>query len=159
MARILVATFMLAGLAAASTNAPPPLADTERYKTAIADGRRKLFAEAMSGLSAEQLESFWSIYADFEREKNEIAAARVDLVKRFADHFRQAGLSDENIKDTVSGLSTLHKDVIDLRMKYFDLISQRVDSKTAGRFALVDDFVTTSIRLDWLNQIPFPGDE
>jgi hypothetical protein len=37
--------------------------------------------------------------------------------------------------------------------------STKIDVKTAGRFALVDDYITTAMRLDLLDQIPFPGDE
>ena len=176
---LLFATAWIAGTAIATE--PPPAAkepaphakapaphaegsvaldDTERYKTAISDARRKLFAEAMSGLAASQLEAFWAVYADYEEEKNSIAAQRVDVVKQFVRHFTsEAGLSDEDTTEAVQGLIALQSDVLDLRLKYFDILSRRIDVKTAGRFALVDDYVTTSIRMDWLNQIPFPGDE
>jgi len=50
-----------------------------------------------------------------------------------------------------------HKN-IDLRVKYFDIYRARLDAKVAGRFGLVDDYITTAIRLDLLDQIPFPGD-
>jgi hypothetical protein len=137
----------------------PLLADTERYKTAISSSRRKLFEEAMSGLSPEAREVFWTTYGDYERDKDEIAAARVEVVETFTDHLASPqGVSDEDITAAVHGLTALQNEVADLRLKYFGIISERIDVTTAGRFALIDDYVTTSIRLEWLNQIPFPGD-
>jgi hypothetical protein len=138
----------------------PLLSDVDRYKTAISDSRRKLFDEGMSGLTPAHREIFWATYNDYEAEKNEIAAARVEVVKKFSDTFAGGHeLSDEEIAETVHQLTALQTEVSDLRLKYFDLLSERIDVKTAGRFALIDDYVTTSIRFEWLNQIPFPGDE
>ena len=59
----------------------------ERYKMAVSDARKKLFAAGMSELTPQQLETFWAVYADFEKEKNAITAARVDLAKKYADNF------------------------------------------------------------------------
>jgi hypothetical protein len=114
----------------------------------------------MSGLSAEQLQTFWGIYADYEKDKNELAAARLEMVTKFAESFAGAsGLSNDDITAAVRHGATLQKGLVDLRLKYFDILSTRIDPRAAGRFALTDDYVSTAVRLDWLNQIPFPGDE
>jgi hypothetical protein len=138
----------------------PSPEDEERYMTALSSARRKLFAESMNSLSAPQLETFWGIYADYEKDKNALAVARVEVLKKFADSFGHAeGLSDADVTAAISDMAALQKKLIDNRMKYFDILSRRIDAKTAGRFALTDDYVTTAVRLDWLNQVPFPGDE
>ena len=83
----------------------------------------------------------------------------MELIKRFADTFASSeGLSDADITEAVNGLTQLQHENIDLRQKYFGILSQRIDAKTAGRFALIDDYVATSVRLEWLNKIPSPGD-
>jgi len=134
--------------------------DVDRYKTAVSDSRRKLFEDAMSGLAPETKEIFWAAYKDYESEKNEIATVRGEMIKKFTEAFsRPEGLSDDAIVEAVHGMLDLQHENIDLRLKYFGVLSERVGVKTAGRFALVDDYVTTSTRLEWLNQIPFPGDE
>jgi hypothetical protein len=134
--------------------------DIAQFKQAITDARRKMFANAMSGLSADQLQTFWAVYADYEKERDAIASARVDLAKKYVDSFASAaGSTDVDVTSIVTEMATLQKQNIDLRVKYLGIYSTRIDTKTAGRFALVDDYVTTAMRLDLLDQIPFPGDE
>lgn len=165
-----LALLLLAGLPATSatlaqSNSPKPAAhaashrpvDLERFKQALAENRRKMFATAMSNLSAEQLQTFWAVYADFEKEKNEITSARMDLAQKYADTFT-TGLADSDIVEIVHEMAALQHKNVDLRVKYFDIYRARIDAKAAGRFGLVDDYITTAMRLDLLDQIPFPGD-
>jgi len=167
---------LLAGFAAASptlAQQPPPSAksavhsagahqpvDLERFKQALTDARRRMFASAMSNLSAEQLQTFWAIYADYEKEKDAITSNRLDLAKKYVDAFGSTtGLADADIAEIVTEMGALQNKTIDLRLKYFGIYRGRIDARTAGRFALVDDYITTALRLDLLDQIPFPGDE
>jgi hypothetical protein len=60
----------------------PSPEDQERYMTALSSARRKLFAESMNGLSASQLETFWGVYSEYEKDKNALAVARVELLKK-----------------------------------------------------------------------------
>ncbi|HEU5182451.1 MAG TPA: hypothetical protein VFW45_16820 [Candidatus Polarisedimenticolia bacterium] len=134
--------------------------DLERFKMALSDERRKLFGAAMSKLSAQQLETFWSVYADYEKEKGAITSARLDLAKEYVDMYTGAkGIDDAGIGKVVNEMGALQKKNTDLRLKYFGILSQKLDAKAAGRFALVDDYITTAWRLDLLEHIPAPGDE
>jgi len=138
----------------------PSAEDQERYLTALSTARRKLFAESMNSLTAPQLEAFWSIYGDYEKDKNALAVARVELVKKYVMSFGNAdGLTDADVTEAIKESADLQKKQIDLRLKYFNAVAARIDAKAAGRFALTDDYVQTAVRLDWLNAIPFPGDE
>lgn len=134
--------------------------DLQRFKEALTDARRKLFAASMSNLSAEQLQAFWGIYADYEKEKDAITSNRLDLAKKYVDAFGSAtGLADADIAEIVTEMGALQHKNIDLRLKYFETYRTKIDAKTAGRFALVDDYITTAMRLDLLDQVPFPGDK
>ena len=134
--------------------------DMERFKMAITDERRKLFAAAMSKLSAQQLEAFWSVYSKYEEEKNAITSARLDLAKEYVDMYTgEKGIDDAGITKIVNEMGSLQKKNTDLRLKYFGILSQKLDAKAAGRFALVDDYITTAWRLDLLDHMPAPGDE
>jgi hypothetical protein len=126
-----------------------------RYKTALTDARRKLFGAAMSDLTPTQLEAFWAVYADFEKEKDALASARVDLAKKYVDSY--TSLSDADITSLASDAAALQKKGIDLRLKYFGIYSQKLNARAAGRFALVDDYITTAGRLNLLDQLPIPG--
>ena len=168
--------FLLAGFAAtsatlaqhASSSAKPAAhaasaqrpVDLERFKQAVTDERRKMFATAMANLSAEQLQTFWAVYADFEKEKDAITSARMDLAQKYAETFASTtGLADADIVEMITTLAALQQKNVDLRLKYFGIYRGRIDAKAAGRFALVDDYVTTAVRMNLLDQIPFPGDE
>lgn len=138
----------------------PSAEDTERYLTALSSARRKLFAESMNDLSATQLEAFWSVYTDYEKDKNALALERVERVKKFVESFGHAeGLTDADVTEAITEAAAVQKKQIDVRLKYFNTLSARIGAKAAGRFALTDDYVSTAVRLDWLNSIPFPGDK
>ena len=143
---------------AASASVSP--SDAERFKMALTDRRRQLFADAINNLTAPQLEIFWSVYSSYEQEKNAITSARLDLANEYVDTFLGTkGIDDATITKIVNEMGALQKKNVDLRLKYFGIHSQKLDAKAAGRFALVDDYITTAWRLDLLDHIPFPGEE
>ena len=167
---------LLLPFATGATQAPPPAApapataaaaaesaapsEVERFKMALTDERRKLFAAAMSNLTAPQLETFWSVYSGYEGEKNAITSARLDLAKEYVDTFAGAkGIDDATIAKIVGEMCSLQKKNTDLRLKYFGIYNEKLGARPAGRFALVDDYITTAWRLDLLDHIPLPGDE
>jgi len=126
-----------------------------RYKVAITDARRKLFAAGMSNLTPAQLETFWAVYADYEKEKDAIAAARTDLAKKYVDAYSSpGGVSDADLTQIVNDAAVLQKKGIDVRVKYFGVYGQKLNPRAAARFALIDDYVTTAVRLNLLEQIP-----
>jgi hypothetical protein len=134
-------------------SASPDL-NISRYKMALSDARKKLFAAGMSELTPQQLETFWSVYADFEKEQNAVTSARVDLAKKYADNFQN--LSDTDITGLVTDSANLQKKTTDLRVKYYGILKDKINAHAAGRFALIDDFTTTAGRLNLLNQLPIP---
>ena len=168
MKKVLVLS-LAAGIAAASaqaqarcgmgqpqTNAQSNATDTNntRYKMALSDARKKLFAAGMSELTPQQLEVFWSVYADFETEQNSVTSARVDLARKYADNFQS--LSDADITGLVTDSANLQKKTTDLRVKYYGILRDKINAHAAGRFALIDDYTTTAGRLNLLSQLPIP---
>jgi len=128
--------------------------NNQKYKMALSDARKKLFASGMSELTPQQLEVFWAVYADFEKEKDAITSARVDLAKKYADNFQN--VSDAEITGLLTDSANLQKKTVDLRMKYYGILSQKINAHAAGRFALIDDYTTTAARLNLLSQLPIP---
>ncbi len=121
---------------------------------ALTDARRKLFAAGMSELTPQQLETFWGVYGEYEKEKDALLSSRVDLAKKYADNFQN--LSDADITGLVTESANLQKKNTDLRVKYYGIMSQKLNAHAAGRFALIDDYTTTAGRLNLLNQLPIP---
>ena len=129
------------------------------YKQAITETYRKLFAAGMSNLTPEQLQTFWAVYGDYEKEKSTIVSARTELAKKYVEAYAsEGGLQDSELTQIVNDAGNLQKKNTDLRLKYFGIYSQKISVKAAARFALIDDYITTAIRMNLLGQIPLPGD-
>jgi len=150
----------LGGIAAAQQSQPPPapsgtpVVDTTKFRMAVSEERRKLFGAGMSYLPAAQLQTFWSVYGDFEKEQDAITAARIDIVRRYIQNID--ALTDAQITSLVNESADAQKKTTELRQKYFGIYSQKIDVRAAGHFALLDDFVTTAMRLQLLSSLPVP---
>jgi hypothetical protein len=126
--------------------------DMAKLENALSKKRRELFAAGMGGLSADQQQTFWAVYADFEKERDANMAARLGLLKQYTDNF--ANLSDADVTKMVNESAAIQKQTLDLRMKYFGILSQKLNAKAAARFAHIDDYLTTLFRLGMLDNMP-----
>ena len=126
--------------------------DMAKLEQALSNKRREIVAAAMGGLTADQMKAFWGIYADFEKEKDTIMSARLGLLKKYTDTF--ASLSDADVTKMVNDSAGLQKQLIDVRMKYFEIINKKMGAKAAGRFVHIDDYLTTIGRLAMLDNMP-----
>ena len=126
--------------------------DMAKLEQALSTKRREIVSAAMGGLTADQMKTFWSVYADFEKEKDAIMSARLGLLKKYTDTF--STLSDADVTKMVQDSAGLQKQLIDVRMKYFDILNKKLGAKAAGRFVHVDDYLTTIGRLAMLDNMP-----
>jgi hypothetical protein len=126
--------------------------DMAKLQNALSTKRRELFAAGMGGLTPQQQEAFWGVYADFEKERDSVMSARLNLLKNYTDNF--ATLTDADIVKMVNESAELQKSTLDLRMKYFGILNQKLGAKAAGRFAHIDDYLTTIMRLSILDNMP-----
>jgi uncharacterized protein len=126
--------------------------DMAKLEQALSTKRRELFAAGMGGLSADQMQTFWGVYADFEKERDAVASARLSLLKSYTDKF--ATLSDADVVKMVNESAEIQKQTLEVRMKYFGILNQKLGAKAAGRFAHIDDYLTTIGRLAILDNMP-----
>ncbi len=126
--------------------------DMQKLNEALTKKRRELFAAGMGGLTPQQQEVFWGIYGDFEKEKDAISSARLDLLNKYTEGF--ASLSDADIVKMANAANDIQKQTADLRMKYFGIVNQKLGAKVAGRFYHIDDYLTTLMRLAILDNMP-----
>ena len=126
--------------------------DMAKLEQALSTKRRELVGAGMGQLTADQLKAFWGIYGDFEKEKDAIMSARLTLLSKYTDTF--ATLADADITKMVGESAALQKQLLDLRMKYFDIFSKKLGAKAAGRFVHIDDYLTTIGRLAMLDNMP-----
>ena len=145
----------------ASGNAPqassmpelqPKDVDMAKLQHALSTKRRELVAAAMGGLSADQMQTFWGVYGDFEKERDANMSDRLNLLKKYTDNY--STLTDADIVKIVNESAAIQKQTLDLRMKYFGILNQKLGAKAAGRFAHIDDYLTTLFRLSMLDGMP-----
>ncbi len=155
---IVLAGSCVAGLAQQPA-APPARApgaksaavDQQMLQQALTESRRKLFSAGMD-LTPKQFEAFWGVYGDFEKEKNAIDGLRIALVKKVAERYALA--SGEEAMGLVAESADLQQKEIALRKKYADTLAAKVNPSAAVRFWQIDDYITTALRLDLLDNIP-----
>lgn len=126
--------------------------DMAKLENALSKKRRELFAAGMGGLSADQQQTFWGVYADFEKERDAVMSARLNLLKQYTENF--ATLSDADVTKMVNESAEIQKQTLAVRMKYFGIMSQKLGVKAAARFAHIDDYLTTLFRLGMLDNMP-----
>ena len=135
----------------------PDADDIARYNMASTEARRSFFAAAMSGLTPDQLQTFWAVYADYEKEKDALAMARTDLAKKYLDSYSStAGLEESELTEIVNQAGALQKKNIDLRLRFFRIYSEMLNTRAAARFALIDDYETTAVRMNLFSKLPMP---
>jgi hypothetical protein len=165
MKKFLVASLLaVSGVALGQQSAAPPAGapgdkpvtkekvNFPKLQQTLGNTRRQLFSAGMSNLSASDLQTFWAVYADFEKEKDAQMSKRMELLQQYVDNFTT--LTDADVTKMVTAANDLQKEGADLRMKYFGILSQKINPKTAGRFAHIDDYLTTAWRLSILDNIP-----
>ncbi|HEY7575510.1 MAG TPA: hypothetical protein VIB08_10130 [Thermoanaerobaculia bacterium] len=155
--RKIVSCFALAAaLTALPAFAQAPAAsagvDTEQLKQALTKGRRELFSAGMGSLSAPNLEKFWAIYGEYEKERTAIIDQRMGLLKDYATKYKT--MQPEDATGWVDKLAKIGTDEITLRKKYADQIGKQISPAAAARFWQIDDYITSAAKIDVMDNIP-----
>jgi hypothetical protein len=123
---------------------------------ALGEARRRTFEHAME-LKKTDKEVFWAIYGDFEKEKNGLDDRAMKVLSGYlANH---AALTNEQSLRLISEWDELQQQQMALRMKYFNILSEKLSGVTAARFYQVDEYVTAAAKVDLLDNLPFIGEK
>jgi len=127
-----------------------------RAQVALAISRRDVFQRAM-GLDDPQKDTFWNIYADYDRQRAELTDQSVRLLSDYVTSFDT--LTHEQATKMMDDAARINDKQIKLRQKYAHEISKKLDGRVGARFYQIDDYLETAIRLEVLTRIPFVGDQ
>jgi hypothetical protein len=131
-----------------------PALDVQRLQYVLTHDRKQVFEEGMT-LDGRQKDLFWGVYQRFEKEKEQLDAKRLRLLGTYIDKFPTL-TNDEALKImTQSGQNQQAE--LQLRQKYFKILSKKVSPVVAARFAQLDDIVGMTIRLAILGNVPLIG--
>lgn len=127
-------------------------AELEKAKKDLQRERENIFIQALH-LSTTQASVFHTIYVDFNKEKSILDGELISLIVRYGENYQKldAPLMSEFIKQSES---YQHKELV-VRKKYYKRLSKAISVELASQFYEVDDFVSTSLRINILSGLPF----
>lgn len=128
--------------------------DEATYSAAAAAERRAVFAANLA-LGPDELVRFWEIYDAYVKEREPFEKERFSLLQRIAQS--QGTLSDDQAMALALASGRLQLSEVQLRIKYADALKKKMSGKIAARFFQIDDYVTTSTRMNLLSGIPLVG--
>jgi hypothetical protein len=135
-------------------NPPGPTLAHAQYLLTLA--RRDVFQNTM-GLSDEQKDTFWNIYADYDQQRALLTDQTVQLLRSYATNYDT--LTNEQAKKMLDEAAGIAQNQVKLRRKYADQISKKLGGRVGARFYQIDDYLNTAGRLQVLDQLPFVGDQ
>jgi hypothetical protein len=125
--------------------------DEDTYRYAVTAERRQVVATNI-GLATAELQRFWAVYDEFEKERAPLEKERFSILARYAQSY--ASLSDAQAMALVMASSQVQLAEIQLRAKYAQQLSRKISGHAGARFFQIDDYVTTAQRTNSLRGIP-----
>lgn len=143
--------FLLTAATFAQQNNP---VDLEKAKNHLQRERENIFIQALH-LSTTQASVFHPIYVEFNKEKRILDDLLVSLFVKYADNYQR--LDDKIMGDFIKQSEEYERKELKVRKKYYMKISKAISTELASQFYEVDDFISTSLRLNVLTGLPFTG--
>jgi hypothetical protein len=131
-----------------------PALDMEQMQYVLSHGRKDVFKKGMQ-LEAKQSEVFWSVYHQYDKEKQQLDAKQLRLLGTYINKF--STLSNDEAVTLVKQSGSNQQRNLALRQKYFRILSKKLNPVVAARFVQLDDFIGMVTRLALLANLPLIG--
>lgn len=123
----------------------------EYLRTDLRIQKRDIIAETMD-LTAEQADTFWPIYTEYETELDKITSERIKLIKDYAENYHN--LTDELANRLAAKKYELDSKRTDLLWKYFNRFKSDLNPIDAAMFYQVESQLLTLIDVQVAGEIP-----
>jgi hypothetical protein len=145
---IFLAAFLLVGTL---LNAQPT--ETELVRSAFKLEKKEQVASFMR-LRDSDAAKFWPIYNEYETSRSAIGDRRIKLLQQYATAYekRDTAAAEKLWKES----SAIQRSEISLREKYADILRKRISSSVALNFFMVEDYISTAVKVQLYNSIPPP---
>ena len=148
--RLAVLGVLAAGPLAAQTVSVTNL-DEDTYRYVVTEERRNVFAANLA-LGPEERERFWAVYDEYAVERVPLDRQRFSLIQRYAQSY--ATLSDDQAMGLALASGRMQISEVELRLKYAAILRRKMSGRVAARFFQIDDYVTTTMRMNSFAGIP-----
>ncbi|HWA40618.1 MAG TPA: hypothetical protein VG712_03345 [Gemmatimonadales bacterium] len=149
-----VAAAQVPATAFAPVRAGPTDAEIAQATAALSVERRDVFARLM-GLPAEEALRFWPVYDRFETARRALHDDAARQLRAYAASFDVA--TGDQAWTVASRAIALEQEMIALRARAAEEVRREVSPAAAARFTMIDDYLTTAIRLKVLTNVPLAG--
>jgi hypothetical protein len=123
----------------------------EFLRTDIAAKKKQFVAKAMD-LTEKEADVFWPIYRDFETDFAKIGSERIALVKDYAANY--AAMTEPKATELVKKLFATEQKRLDLKEKYFKIMSKKLSARVAARFVQTETYFTRLLDTTVSGEVP-----
>jgi hypothetical protein len=128
--------------------------DLETAKRVLQQERETIFIDALH-LSVSQAAVFHPIYVDFNKEKRVLDDLLLKLFVQYSENYNKL---DHKVMHRFIKMSEAHQRREPyVRKKYYRKLGKAISTELASQFYEVDDFISTTLRLNILMGLPFTG--
>lgn len=127
-------------------------AELEKAKRDLQKERENIFIQALH-LSTTQASVFHVIYVEFNKEKSALDGELFSLIVKYGENYQK--LDATLMKEFIKQSESYQRKELALRKKYYSKLSKAISVELASQFYEVDDFVSTSLRINILSGLPF----
>lgn len=128
--------------------------DLEGAKKSLQYERESIFINALH-LSVSQAAVFHPIYVEYNNEKRVLDELFIKLFIQYAENYNKL---DHKLMRNFIKLSKEHSvKEARVRKKYYRKLDKAISTELASQFYEVDDFISTTLRLNILMGLPFTG--
>jgi hypothetical protein len=140
-------------------NVIQPNISPEMIRYAVTSERRAIFTAATEEMltTPTAKSAFWDVYNAFEKEREVVTDARMNIIAEYAKNFLT--MSDSKVKEFLKSSYKTQSKEIALRKKYAGQLAKKVNATVAGRFWQVDDFITSAVKISILSNVPLLGEK
>ena len=117
---------------------------------------KKMIVEAFMDLPESVAPSFWSVYEEYESERQALSRERIKLINDYLENYDNI---DEELATSLA-TSSLKNDVAlsKLHQKYFKKFKKVTSAVDAAKFLQVDTYIHNTIRNAMQQELPFIGE-
>ncbi|MFM7853442.1 MAG: hypothetical protein ACKO96_16360 [Flammeovirgaceae bacterium] len=127
-------------------------AEIEKAKRELQRDRENIFIQALH-LSTAQASVFHPIYVEFNKEKSTLDDELISMIVKYGENYQR--LSNTLMRDFIQQTEKYQRRELAIRKKYYLKLSKAISIELASQFYEVDDFVSTTLRMNVLSGLPF----
>jgi len=116
---------------------------------------KKSIVDEYMNLNVQEGGKFWPIYADYEANREKIAAARIDLINQYVNGYSTLTpeLADKLVKSSFDNTISLDK----LNADYYDKIKKAIGAINAAKYMQLEIYLQTMWKAVVQSNIPLIG--